>query len=274
MELNSLNYYSKEADLEYMSATQYKAFAACEAAALAELQGRYVKPTTPAMLVGGYVDAHFEGTLDVYRAKHPELFKRDGELKSEYRNAEEIIRRMERDPMMMQLLAGRKQVIVTGRIAGVPFKGKIDSLLSAEQCKELVQQFPETRDVVGFGDGMIVDGKVMRDTKAVWSDEEYCKLPFVEAWGYDIQGAIYQALEGHRLPFVLAVATKEEEPDLEALVVPGDVLAAKLEEIEQNAPHFDEVKHGRAEPYACGRCPWCRSQKVLQRIIDYRELGD
>ena len=38
MNLNQANYYSKEADMEYMSASQFKAFRKCEAAAVAELR--------------------------------------------------------------------------------------------------------------------------------------------------------------------------------------------------------------------------------------------
>ena len=34
------------------------------------------------------------------------------------------------------------------------------------------------------------------------------KIPFVEAWGYDLQAAIYQAIEGNGLPVIIAGATK------------------------------------------------------------------
>lgn len=271
MNLNQANYYSKEADMAYMSASQFKAFRKCEAAAIAELRGEYVSCESTALLVGGYVDAHFEGTLDVYRAQHPQIFKRDGTLKAEFVKADEIIARIERDELFMLLMSGKKQVIVTGEIAGVPFKGKIDSLLGSEACAEMVTRFPETAPVVGFGDGMIVDLKCMRDMRKVWTDDSGY-VNFAEAWGYHYQGAIYQALEGHNLPFVLAVSTKEAEPNIEAVNISGDDLEVALDEVRELAPRYAAIKRGETEPERCENCPYCIATKRLQRIIDLSEL--
>ena len=62
--LTSENYYSPESNQGYMSASQFKSFLDCEARTLAELHGEYHRPSTEALLVGSYVDAYFEGTLD------------------------------------------------------------------------------------------------------------------------------------------------------------------------------------------------------------------
>lgn len=83
------------------------------------------KSPSSALLVGSYVDAHFEGILDIFRAQHPEILKRDGSLKSEYVQAEEIIQRIERDDLMMKYLSGAKQVIMTGELFG--HDGKIQA---------------------------------------------------------------------------------------------------------------------------------------------------
>ena len=64
---------------------------------------------TTALLVGSYVDSHFEGTLDLFKAQNPEIFTKKGELKAEYRKAEEIINRIERDPLFMMFMSGEKQ---------------------------------------------------------------------------------------------------------------------------------------------------------------------
>ena len=50
------------------------------------------------------------------------------------------------------------------------------------------------------------------------------KQNFVEAWGYDIQAAIYQAVEGNRLPFFIAAVTKETVPDKALLEIPQEVI--------------------------------------------------
>ncbi len=113
MELNNENYFSAEMQMRYMGTSQFKAFCKCEAAALAEIKGEYVRTKSTALLVGSYVDAHFEGTLDLFKAQNPELFKRDGSLKSEYIQAEQIINRIERDELFMLLMSGKKQVILT-----------------------------------------------------------------------------------------------------------------------------------------------------------------
>ena len=267
------NYYSGEAQPAYMSASQFKAFQRCEAAALAEVEGRYVRPKTTAMLVGSYVDAHFSGEMEQFQAKNQELFKRDGTLKSEFVHAEDIIMRMERDELYALLMSGKKQVILTGEIAGVPYKAKLDSLLDADTCRAIVRGFPGTAKAFGFCDGAIVDKKVMASLDDVWSEDAWGKIPFARAWGYDVQGAIYQALEGHMLPFILAVGTKEPEPDLAAVYIPDQDLAAKLEEVESLSPRYQAIKRHKIEPVGCGKCPYCSSQKKLTKIIDYRELN-
>lgn len=273
MNLNADNYFSGEANKTYMSASQFKAFQRCEAAALAELEGRYARPKTTAMLVGSYVDAHFSGEMEQFQAKNPELFKRDGSLKAEFVHAEDIIRRMERDELYMLLMSGKKQVILTGKISGVSYKAKLDSLLDADTCREIVRRFPGARKALSFCDGAIVDQKVMTSLDDVWSEEEWGKISFARAWGYDIQGAIYQALEGHMLPFILAVGTKEAEPNLAALYIPDQELEAKLKEVEYLSPRYQSIKNHEIEPVGCGKCPYCRSQKKLTEIIDYRELN-
>lgn len=272
--LTNENYYSPEANQAYMSATWFKKFSSCEAAALAELRGEYAPAASTAMLIGSYVDAYFSGELPVFQAQHPEIFKRDGSLKAEFVHAQDVIARMESDELYMLLMSGKKQVILTGEIAGVPFKVKIDSLLDAEASRHIAEQFPETAEVMGMCDGAVVDQKVMRDMANVWSDEERAKVPFAQFYGYDIQGAIYQAVEGHMLPFILAVGTKEDAPDIGALYIPDAELAAKLAEVEDRAPRYQAIKEGRIAPRRCGKCAYCRMTKKLRGIVDYREVGE
>jgi len=267
------NYYDPAINMAYMSSSQFKAFSSCEAAALAELRGEWAPPTTQALLVGGYIDAWFSGELPVYQAQHPELFKRDGTLKAEYIKAQDIIARMESDELYSMLMSGQKQVVRTGIIAGVPFKIKIDSLLDGDTCRKISDRFPKAQAALSFCDGAIVDQKAMRDMAAVWSDEDRCRLPFVEAWGYDIQGAIYQTVEGNMLPFILAVGTKEDSPDLAALYIADEDLAAKLHEVEDLAPRYQAIKEGRIQPARCEHCAYCRATKRLDAIVNYKDLG-
>ena len=266
------NYFDPDINMAYMGSTQFKAFQRCEAAALAELRGEYKRETTTAMLVGSFVDAYFSGELPDFSRLHPEIFKRDGTLKVEYLRAQEVIDRMEEDELYMLLMSGKKQEIRTGTIAGVPFKIKIDSLLDAAICEEIAKRFPGAAAALGLQDGAIVDQKYMADLNDVWSDEEHGRISFVEFYGYDLQGAIYQAIEGNMLPFILAVGTKEVSPDLAAVYVSDADLAAKLAEVEDLAPRYQAIKEGRIKPHRCEKCPYCRATKKLTKIIDYKEV--
>ena len=266
------NYFAPEIQMAYMSHSQYLDFTRCEAAALAKLRGEYQPPTSTSLLVGGYIDAYFSEELPLFQAQHPEIFKRDGNLKAEYLKAQDVVNRMEEDELYVMLMSGRKQVVRTGTIAGVPFRVKIDSLLNAETCAEIARKFPGAGAALGMCDGAIVDQKAMRDMEPVWNAEEGRRLPFVEAWGYDTQGAIYQAVEGHMLPFILAVGTKEDSPDLAALYISDADLAAKLAEVEDNAPRYQAIKEGRIKPTRCEHCAYCRATKKLTSILDYKEL--
>ena len=271
--LTAENYYSAEMNMAYMSASQYKDFEKCEAAALAELRGEYTPASSTALLVGGFIDAYFSGESALYQAQHPEIFKRDGQLKAEYVHAQDVINRMLEDRLYTLLMSGRKQVIKTGFIAGVPFKIKIDSLLDREECEAIVKEFPGTAAALGFGDGAIVDQKAMKDFSDVWSDTECRRVPFWEYYGYDIQGAIYQEIDGRSLPFVLAVGTKEAVPDLCAMYIPDDHLAAKLAEVEDAAPRYQASRDGREKPRRCEKCDWCKMTRTLDRIVNVYDLG-
>lgn len=263
MIVTSENYYTAEADTEYLSVSQYKDFCGtygirgCEYQALERLEGRYPEKKGIALIVGGYVDAYFEGTIDNYRKAHPEIFKKDGGLKADFAQAEEIIKRVEADPMFMYYMSGQKQVIVTGEIAGVKWKGKIDSLL----------------------DDAIVDLKVVakiQDKKWVQDIGEY--LDFIRYWGYDIQGAVYQELVyqqyGVKLPFVIAAVSKEEEPDLELIEVDQVYLDEAMRLVKFNVPRIARLKAHIDVPEQCGICNCCKRNKVLVGPIKLSKMAN
>ena len=246
MTLTNENYYSQKANQQYMSVSQYKQFRKCEAAAMAQLRGEWEFPKTTALLVGSYVDSWFEGTLDEFRANNPEIFKKDGSLKAEYAQAEDIIAFVQRDPVFMQYMAGRKQVIITRKLFGTPWKIKIDSYHPGS---------------------MVVDLKVMRSIERIMGKS------FVEHWGYDLQMAIYAAVEGKNLETYLAVVTKQTPPDKELIEIPKWRRDELLEEVERNMPRILAVKKGLKEPERCGVCEYCRATKMLSEPIDFDMVG-
>lgn len=246
MILGNDNYYTPEANLHYMSVSTYKAMRKCEAAAMAQLRGEWEPPKTTALLVGSYVDSWFEGTLDKFRAENPEIFKRDGSLKADYVQAEEIIKRVQRDPLFMEYMSGQKQVIMTRELFGVPWKIKMDSYHPGK---------------------MIVDLKVMR------SMERIMGRSFVSQWGYDLQMAIYSAVEGNNLETYLAVVTKQTPADLEVIHIPKWHREELLEEVSKEMPRIIAVKKGEVEPERCGVCEYCRASKKISMPIDFELVG-
>lgn len=273
MKLSAENYHSNEANWQYMSASQFKSFHRCEAAAMAELRGEFVRKDTTALLVGSYVDAHFSGEMDEFQEKHPEMFKRDGTLKADYVKAQKVIERLERDDLARMLLSGRHQTIKTGRIAGVWYKTKSDSLLTSRQVEAICKRFPDIRTLVPFGGPIIVDLKYVKDFEDIWDEVSCEKVNFMEFWGYDYQGGIYQKIDGRMSPFIIVAATKQDEPDLDAFHIPDDDLAFALSEVEELSPRYAAIKRGEIEPVGCGRCAYCRSAKRLTGTKHYKSLG-
>lgn len=263
MILTAENYFSKEAEKEFLSVSQYKKFAGClgrlgcEAKAMAELKGEWEEEKSTALLVGSYVDAHFEGTLDLFKAQHPEVFTKQGMLKAEYRRAEEVINRMERDPYFMAHMAGEKQVIMTGELFGARWKIKMDSY---------------------FPGKLIVDLKCMKSLGERFYNVDYGNMDFVRNWGYDIQGAIYQEIvrqnTGDKLPFKIAAASKEEYPDIDVVQVEQSLLDAALAEVEKNVSNILSLKKGEYDPVRCEKrdCNYCKHTKILTHSIWSSEL--
>lgn len=252
MELTNENYFSPEMQMEYMGVSQYKDFLDCPARALATIKGEYKEEMTKAMLVGSYVDAYFEGTLDKFKAEHPEIFNsRTGELKVDYQQANDIIRRIEADPVFMEHMSGQKQVILTAELFGTKWKIKIDSYHPGKEIDDL---------------------KIMR------SMERIMGVSFVQHWGYDIQMAIYSEVEalatgGDRLETYLDVATKENPADLAIVHIPAWRRKQCLEDVEVNMPRILAYKRGELKAPGCGVCPYCRGKKIVTGPIDFELVG-
>ena len=252
--LNNQNYFSNENALKFMSASQFKSFQNCEAQALAEIKGEFKRDFTSALAIGSYVDSYIEGTLNHFKEEHPEIFTQKGTLRADYVQADEICKRISSDEMFMKYLSGEHQKIFTGSINGVEFKGKLDAYHEGKA---------------------IVDLKVIKDFEPLWKNGR--KMSFIEAWEYDIQGAIYQELvyqnTGKKLPFFICAVTKEKTPNLEIISIPQERLDECLELVKINAPRYNDIKLGKVEPTKCNKCDYCKSIKKIENIIDYRDLN-
>lgn len=273
--LNNDNYYSEQANIDYMSVSQFKDFAgtlmhtACEETAYEKMMNLIPQPVTKPLLVGSYIDAFYEGTLDAFKQEQMEnictktsikAFEKSGDpndlqLLADFKQAESIIAKTTGDALFSEYMSGQKQVIMTANLFGVDWKIKMDSYHPGDK---------------------IVDLKVMRSMDPIWSDKCHMKSDFIRYWGYDIQGAIYQKVvelvTGQKLPFFIACATKEDATNIEVIQIDQQYLDDALAFVQQNIQHVLDLKSGAVRPVACGNCYWCRKTKKLSAPISMQTI--
>ena len=249
MKLNNDNYYSQKANQAYFSVSQVKDFLKCEAYAMAKLEGKWVEPPSTAMLIGSYVDSYFEGTLEDFKDRTPEIFKKDGSLKSDYVKAEKIIEKVTNDELFMNCMSGEKQVIMAGELFGAKWKIKMDSYIPHEA---------------------IVDLKVVQKLRDV-SYKNGWKQSFIEKWGYDLQLGVYQEIvrqnTGENLPCIIAAVDKQDYPDLDCILIPDDQLKFQRDQLRWKMQRIIDVKNYNEKPKRCGVCDYCRATKKLEKLI-------
>ena len=249
--LKDSNYYSKEADQEYWSASQYKDFVGsygrpgCEFRAMEKINRRWQDDPSPALTIGSYVDSYFDGTnaFHIFRAEHPEIFKENGDLYAKYAVGDVLINRLKKNELAMRYLSGQHQTIMTGELFGAPWKIKMDSY---------------------FPGKCIVDLKTTEKVdKAFWVKDLGQYVNFIQYWGYEFQGAVYQEIvrqnTGEKLPFCIVAVDKQKHPTVTPPVwIEQYILDDALAKIEMNMPHLIRVKSGQEEPTRCGSCDCCR----------------
>ena len=128
-----------------------------------------------------------------------------------------------------------------------------------------------------FNGERIVDLKCVKDFESIYK-EGSGRVSWVEFWGYDIQGAVYQKVEqissgrDKPLPFYIVAVTKEKVPDVAVIEIPQHVLDTALKIVEAKIDRFDLVKMGEIEPERCEKCEWCKSTKLLAVPDIYQPL--
>lgn len=255
--LNPENYYSLDANHAYMSATRLKGYISCEARQHAIDTGAWAEEPTDAMLAGSYVHAVVEGSMESFRAEHPEMFVKSSELKATFRQADEMAKTLLSDTFVRSMLTGQHEEIVTAELFGVPFKAKIDVL-------------HPTR---------IVDVKtVSKLNERVWSPMDGRYVGWIEDRKYLMQLSIYTELvrltyeeDEWRLPLIVAV-TKENPPDKAILAVDEATISDELQKVREHLPHVMDVALGLMEPVRCEHCAYCRATKQIKRIIQWQDL--
>src|SRR5665648_822834 len=254
------NYHSIQANLDYMSRSQYVGFVyECEAKEIAKLSDDWVDVPTTAQEVGQYVHSWNTGTQDEFRANHPGMFTKAKGLRSEYLLANTMIDCVREDPFVMSYLDGNKEMIKTAEMYGATWKIKMN-------VHSLVPR-------------RLVDLRTTRSIlEKVWDEAARRYVSFLEFYKAPLQMAIY--LEVERLAmgrgaedwseFIIVAVSKEKYPDTAVLNMTNPTrLAAELAAVQMNMPRIITLKAGLAEPIRCEVCNYCRSTKVLNKVVQY-----
>ena len=273
MQLTRDNYYTPEADMAYMSCSQYQSWCECEAKTLAKLQGRWKEPEREAFLVGNYFHTHFEGpeAHEQFCQEHADKIYKTRTVKGEtvvvgkyapYEMADRMIETAENDPLIKTLIdmPGENEKIMTGEIFGVPWRIRLDKYI------------PDGR--------MILDWKTVANINELkWSDALHEKVTFIDAYGYMMRAAVYTEIEKQYAgsqtdaPFVIVAISKQDPPDKDALSLNHrQRYDFELEQIHKRLPMIQAVKEGRIRPKRCGCCDYCRATKRLEGIRPYYTL--
>lgn len=276
MKLTAENYYTPEADREYMSCSQYQDFLSCEARALAKLQGRYIPEPSEALIVGNYFHTAMESEeshMSFIREHFSDIFKtkvdkNTGELiptgmYAPYVKADEMIAVCYSDPLIKSLIdmPGENEVIMTGELFGMPWKIRLDKYM------------PDKR--------LIIDWKTTADiNKTEYNPILGERESFVESLGYMMRAAVYTEIEKQYTGkdadanFVIVAISKQDPPDKAALLLNHrQRYDWELEQIEKNMMNIRRIKSGELKPRRCGMCDYCRKTKVLKKIIPYYVLN-
>ena len=132
MKLTRDNYYTPEADREYLSCSQYEEFLDCEARAMAKLQKRFTRKESEAFLVGNYFHTYFEGpdAHEEFCQQHfDDIFKtkttkaRGLEItgkRAAFEQADKMIETAVNEPAIKKLIdmPGENEKIMTGKLFG------------------------------------------------------------------------------------------------------------------------------------------------------------
>lgn len=256
MILTPENYHSPEARAAYISSSDIKLAVGCEAMWAAQARGLYQRPeNTSAFAYGHLFEVALTGGANAYIEAHPELTLsrggNKGQLRAAYAGALELAAAVGKSPFLSRLIDRcRKQVILTGRLCGMPVRVMMDLLDE---------------------DGSIYDLKSARDFRAVWDEGREAYLEWWAVYHYPVQLWVYREIarqNGLTVPQVGIIAGSKADMDVQAIRFGPDTMQAAEADARYTLRRMAAIRTGDA-PDACGRCEWCLSQK---RITEFEEV--
>ncbi len=268
--LTKENYFSKEANENYLNVSTSKNIMECESKARAVIDGRFTVDSE-AFAMGGFLHAWWESpeALEEYKIEHPEVYdskKKDKQvLKVAYKRAYDVMRFLEKDPEVMRAREGLKEQIYTGVIDGVPFRIRVDN--------------------INVNDGYFTDLKFMKSVRdKFWNKSKQKYVNFIEHYNYLLQVAVYQEIIRQNVgillqPLIMAVGkeglgTGGKVSDKELITFKDQSELDKvLADFKKQLPHIRRVWQGAEKDLdRCGVCDYCKSTRMIEAPIDWKEL--
>lgn len=274
-QLTAENYYSREADIHFMSCSQYQSFLKCEAATIAKLRGIWIpEETSDALFQGQYFHSYFESpeAFDAFcKAGFDKIFKtketkaRGMEIVGKYapfQRLDEMIKVVENDPLISKILAwpGENELPMVGLVGGIPWRMKMDKYCASTR--------------------RIIDYKTSANLRELYYNVKTKeRQTFIEEYGYMMRAAVYGEIErqtrkAEDFPsFIIIGVSKQDPPDKDVILLDDPTRwEYELEEISRRIPHIQRLKEGAENPRRCGQCEYCRATKQIRRIKSYTDL--
>ena len=271
-QLTNANYYSAEANRAYMSVSAYKCWLECPSRWMAQYgTGEFSPVPTDALALGSlFHTLVLEPELEQQTLEeHAEyLHTKSGKLTAGTEGIYAMSSFIQKIPEIMQHLEGEHEVIVTGKIGGTNWKGKLDNI-NHEGIPGICGGKPFFSDLKSAASL----------TKETWVSRLGTHGNFIHTYNYGLQLAIYQELlrqkYGKDYVPVIVGCTKptktQPTPDVKAFVwTDKQALEFMLSDVRYD---MTEVKK-QVEVATYGRrcesseCEWCkRSRKQWVREI-------
>ena len=259
-QLTNDNYYSNEANLHYISVSQFKSAMECEARMVAELKGEFTRPPSTALMVGSYLHAAIEGEQafkEFFEKERSNIFNTRGNKYAPFIQADAMIETVKNDAFCQFALEGEKEVIFTGELFGAQWKIKVDNINHQRRF------FSDLKSTQELG-------------KRYWSDKYSTWVSFVQAYDYVLQVYVYREIiyqnTGHYYdPYIVAV-TKESPPDKAVLHFDHSRFDFERDYVEMMLPSILEAKQGNKTPQRCEKCEYCRATKKINGTFEIEYL--
>ena len=227
-----IDYYDKKK----MSATTFKRFLQCPAAA-------YHEPVidSEAMRIGSEVDNRLLGGVET-----PFLTPKTGKPSAKEFQIQEMVEKARSNDRFMASLEGEYQKEFEFQIEGIEWKSKLDVY---NKDKRFITDLKTTRTLAE---------QYNKKTKMF-------ERPWI-LWDYDIQMAVYAFATGIDKVFLSFIA--KDNLDLSIIEVPAEVLKAALyEKILPNNKKVAEQYYEGKDLWRCGKCSYCIQTRTEEELI-------